>query len=187
MDFSWNLAMVVGVPGVGKTSLCKSVSRAVKCHYINYGDLMLEIAQKNNFASNDDEMFSLGIDVQEKIWKTAALQIKEINNVLVDLHGVDQSNIGYIISLPIEILVPDLIFMVNAPYEDVLKRRIDDKTKKRIIESFKTFKEHENILRNSMGISSVICGFTFFIIENNEFQECREKMIEVLTEKTVQK
>ncbi|MCC7557761.1 MAG: adenylate kinase [Methanobacteriaceae archaeon] len=181
MDFSWNIAAVVGVPGVGKTTICKSVSRAIGCHYVNYGDLMLEIAQKNNLASTDDEMFSLDINIQEKIWKTAALQIKELENVLVDLHGVDQSNIGYILSLPIEILTPDLIIIIQAPYEDVLTRRIGDKSKKRIMESFKVFKEHKNILKISMSVCSVICGCTFSIIENDDFRECQEKMIDVLT------
>ncbi|MGC9516995.1 MAG: AAA family ATPase [Methanomicrobiales archaeon] len=187
MEFWWNIACVVGVPGVGKTTVCKNVSRAIGCNYINYGDLMLEIAQENNLASTDDEMFQLDIDTQQKIWKTAAEKIKDLKNVIVDLHGVDQSVIGYILSLPIEIIKPDSIIIIKAPYEDVIKRRIGDKSKKRYMESQKIFKEHETILYTAMAVCSVICGCNFLTIENVDFQACSKRVINVLTGNNIPK
>ena len=87
----WNLAVVVGVPGVGKTSLCRRVSPSMGYHYINYGELMLEIARKLQVASTQDEMFKLTLDLQYKIWRKAAEHIKDQKEVLLDLHGLDKS------------------------------------------------------------------------------------------------
>lgn len=98
------MAAVVGVPGVGKTSLCKSAVKSLGCNYINYGDLMLEIAQDKNLADTDKEMFKLAMDLQYDIWKEAAQQISESEHILVDLHGLDQSPEGYLFSLPLEII-----------------------------------------------------------------------------------
>ncbi|MEN6293287.1 MAG: AAA family ATPase, partial [Methanobacterium sp.] len=112
MELPWNVVVVTGVPGVGKTTLCRRVSEDLGYKYINYGDLMLGIAQSRDLASTDFEMFSLDIDTQQEIWEGAALKIKDMGRVLVDLHGVDQSPSGYIISLPIEIISPDIIVVI---------------------------------------------------------------------------
>ena len=55
----WNIAALVGVPGVGKTSLCRSAARALGFRHVNYGELMLEVAMSRDLASNQEEMFKL--------------------------------------------------------------------------------------------------------------------------------
>jgi len=181
MEFSWEVAVVVGVPGVGKTSLCREVSGVLGCNYVNYGDLMLEIAQNKHLASTDPEMFSLDMDVQHEIWKTTALKIKEMSNVLVDLHGLDQSKIGYILSLPLNIISPDIIVIIEASYRNIIKRRHGDKSKGRIIEDVESVKEHMKILRTSMAVCSALVGCNFLVLKNDVFDECREKMISILS------
>jgi adenylate kinase len=180
MDLPWNTAFVVGVPGVGKTSLCKTVSQILGYNYVNYGDLMLEIAQNSKLAFTDEEMFSLGIDIQHNIWKTAAFKIKTIDNVIVDLHGLDPSNIGFILSLPIEIISPEIIVVIESFFKNVLNRRRVDKSKKRIIEDKKSFQEHVKILRVSMAICSAIIGCPFLILKNNVFKECLNQLKSLL-------
>lgn len=181
MEFVWDIAAVVGVPGVGKTSLCESVSETIRCNHINYGDLMLEIARSKRLASSDHEMFALDLDVQYCIWEDAALEIKNMGNVLVDLHGIDQSQIGYILSLPIEILSPDIIVIIESSEENILKRRHVDKSKKRVIEEIKSIREHMEMLRGSMLACSVLVGCTVAILKNNAFDECLEKMVRLLS------
>lgn len=177
----WNLAAVVGVPGVGKTSLSRRASQSLGYNYVNYGELMLQIAGQRNLAHNLDELFNLDIDLQHEIWKTAALRIKDADNVLLDLHGIDHFAVGYILSLPIEILKPDIIVVIESSYDNVLKRRQKDiLEKKRNIQDLKGFKEHKGILRISMAVCSVILGCNFLILENNDFESSLERLKEVL-------
>lgn len=172
---------MVGVPGVGKTSLCRKVSGILGCNYANYGDLMLKIAQNKRLASTDPEMFSLDMDVQHEIWKTTALKIKDMSNVLVDLHGMDPSKIGYILSLPLDILSPDIIVIIEASYQNIIKRRHGDKSKQRIIEDMESVKEHMEILKTSMAVCSALVGCNFLVLKNDIFDECVEKMTSLLS------
>ncbi|MEN4017673.1 MAG: AAA family ATPase [Methanobacterium sp.] len=179
MELPWNTVVVTGVPGVGKTSLCKKVSDDLGYNYINYGDLMLSIAESKGLASTDFQMFSLDMDVQHNIWKGAALKIKDMNRVLVDLHGVDQSSIGYIVSLPALIIEPDVIILIESSKGNILQRRSKD-SKERIIDTVKSLKEHMDILKVTMASCSAIIGCNLIILKNDDFKACLEDMKNIL-------
>ena len=179
MDLPWNVVVVTGVPGVGKTTLCRRVSEDLGYNYVNYGDLMLNIAKSKDLASTDSEMFSLDIDTQQIIWKGAALKIKDMGRVLVDLHGVDQSSIGYILSLPIEIISPDIIVVIESSKDNILGRRRKD-TKERIIDTIKSLNEHLNMLRTSMAVCSALLGCNLIVLENDDFEDCFAKLKNLL-------
>lgn len=179
MELPWNTVVVTGVPGVGKTSLCRIVSDDLGYNYINYGDLMLSIAGSRGLASTDLQMFSLNIDMQYSIWKDAALKIKDMDRVLVDLHGVDQSSIGYIVSLPVEIIEPDVIVLIESSKDNILQRRSKD-SKERIIDTARSLKEHIDILRVTMTACSAIIGCNLKILKNDDFHACLEDMKNIL-------
>jgi adenylate kinase len=175
------MAAVVGVPGVGKTSLCKSAVKSLGCNYINYGDLMLEIAHAKNLAETDKEMFALPMDLQYEIWKEAAHKISIKEHVLVDLHGLDQSPEGYLFSLPLEIICPSTIVIVEASLENILYRRINDFSKDRIKDDFRSLREHMKMLRISMSISSVLLGSTLYLLQNEEINKSKEELVNILS------
>ncbi len=181
----WNIATLVGVPGVGKTSLCRIAAGQLGFKYVNYGELMLEVAASNDLASNQDEMFDLDVDVQEFIWKTAATEIKAManvhQNILVDMHGLDKSDLGYIRSFPIETICPDIIIVVEASYDDIINRRISDKTRNRNIDDLKLLDEQMQLLRMSMMSCAVVCGAFLKFLYNDDFNRCLDELKGVLS------
>jgi adenylate kinase len=181
---NWNIAALVGVPGVGKTSLCSSTARDLGLRHVNYGELMLDVAMSNDLASNQDEMFKLEIEVQQSIWKDAALRVKEMNKfsskILLDLHGIDRSNIGYIVSLPLEIISPDIIVVLESSYESIIMRRFKDKSRARYLEDMKTMYEHMDMLRMSMIACSIIYGSHLIVLNNSDFERCLDELKDVL-------
>jgi len=182
----WNIAALVGVPGVGKTSLCRSAAGALGYRHVNYGEIMLDVAMSLDLASTQDEMFKLDIEVQQSIWKAAAIKVREMKGVsskiLLDLHGVDNSDIGYLISLPIEILSPDIIVVVESSYDNILMRRSSDKLRVRSIEGIKSVENHMKIIRMSMMACSIIFGSLLTVLDNDNFEMCLDELKDVLSE-----
>lgn len=179
----WNITALVGVPGVGKTSLCKTATGLTGLKYVNYGELMLDVAMSNDLASSQDQMFDLDLEVQEFIWKEAASKVKNMAdtaNVLVDLHGLDISNQGYIQSLPIETICPDLIIIVEASYEDIIVRRTEDLTRNRSLCDLKSLDEQVQLLRMSMMSAAVLCGAFLKILYNEDFDSCLHELVNLL-------
>lgn len=181
---NWNITALVGVPGVGKTSLGITATGQIGLRYVNYGELMLEVATSNELASSQEQMFDLELDVQEFIWQQAASKVKsmaETQDILVDLHGLDTSDQGYIQSLPIETICPDLIVIVEASYENILLRRIGDKTRNRPTVDLESFKEQVQLLRMSMMSASVICGAFLKILYNDDFDSSLNELVNLLS------
>lgn len=181
----WNLAVVVGVPGVGKTSLCREAARSKGYYYVNYGEMMLEFAEKGKIASTQEEMLKLPLNIQFEIWRKTANYIKDLtdnirdltnnrnnsNGVLVDLHGIDKSKKGYLISLPLEIIKPQIIITIESTYNRIIQHRINDTERTRNIERLKDLKQEMELLRNSMSVCSALLGSYFVVIENHDFEE----------------
>ena len=181
---NWNITALVGVPGVGKTSLCRAATGQIGLKYVNYGELMLEVATYHDLASSQDEMFDLELEVQEFIWQDAASKVKKLadtQNILVDLHGLDTSEQGYIQSLPIETICPDLIVIVEASYEDIMLRRMDDKTRNRKVVDLKTSEEQFQLLRMSMMSAAVLCGAFLKVLYNDDFDSCLNELVNLLS------
>ncbi len=181
----WNIAALVGVPGVGKTSLCRSAAGALGYRHVNYGELMLDVAMSLDLASNQDEMFELDIEVQQSIWKAAAIKVREMkgiySKILLDLHGVDNSDIGYLISLPIEIVSPDIIVVVESSYDNILMRRHSDKLRVRTIEGIKSVEEHMELLRMSMVACSIVSDSFLTVLNNDNFEISLDELKDVLS------
>lgn len=181
---NWNITALVGVPGVGKTSLSKTATGQVGIKYVNYGELMLKVATSNDLASSQGEMFHLELEVQEFIWKQAANQVRTMaknQHVLVDLHGLDISDQGYIQSLPIETFCPDLIVIVEASYEDIMLRRMGDETRNRSLVDLKSLEEQFQLLRMSMISAAVLCGAFVKILYNDDLDSSVTELVSLLS------
>ena len=145
---------------------------------------MLDVAVSKKLASNQDELFKLDLEVQQSIWKAAAIQVLEMKkistNILLDLHGIDRSDLGYIISLPIEIISPDIIIVVESSYENITMRRYSDEFRDRCLEDMKSVTEQMEMLRMSMMACSIICGSYLKVLDNDDFEKCLNELNHVL-------
>jgi adenylate kinase len=188
----WKRVAVVGLPGVGKTSLCQATAINLGYIHINFGELMLQIAQEKGLAFTISHMFQLDLDVQYCIWKKAALKIKEDQEiqreevqqaekgVLLDLHGLELINKGYLVSLPFQILPPEIIIIIESSYDNIIERRNLDPSKKRIIEDFCTIQDYMKMLRFSMSSISYILNCNLVILKNHDFRKCLYEMEAIL-------
>ncbi|MDI6819271.1 MAG: adenylate kinase [Methanothermobacter thermautotrophicus] len=161
---------VVGVPGTGKTTVCRILSGMVRHTYINYGELMLRVAGEWNLAETLEDLFKLPMDQQHLIWLEAAHRIRRLDYVLMDLHGLDRSPRGYLISLPVDIISPDIIVILESDPQSILWRRMAD-SKMRVRESLESLREHMEMLRTSMFVCSAVLGSVVSIVENHDPEE----------------
>ena len=70
------LVVLTGIPGSGSTTLLKRALEEVDYVHLNYGDIMTEIAIKENIVEDRDSLRKLPAETQKEIQAKAA---KEIN------------------------------------------------------------------------------------------------------------
>lgn len=173
------IVAVVGVPGTGKTTVCQILSRMVRHTYINYGELMLQVAGEWNLAENLEDLFNLSLDQQHLIWVEAARRIRRLDYVLMDLHGIDLSPLGYLISLPVDLITPDIIVILESEPQSIFERRLVD-SKRRVMENPGSIREHMELLRTSMFVCSAILGSLVSIVENNDPHEAALEVLRII-------
>lgn len=75
-----------------------------------------------------------------------------------------------LISLPVDIISPDIIVILESDPQSILWRRMAD-SKMRVRESLESLREHMEMLRTSMFVCSAVLGSVVSIVENHDPEE----------------
>ena len=93
------LVVLTGIPGSGSTTLLGKALDEVDYVHLNYGDIMTEIAIRDNIVDDRDALRKLPAETQKKIQAEAAKEIKqrsENDNIIVDTHCTINTPAGFL-------------------------------------------------------------------------------------------
>lgn len=159
------VVIVSGLPGVGKTTVVDKAiemlrGEGFRVGIVNYGTVMLETAKQLGWVEHRDEMRKLKVSQQLDLQKEAAKKISELSReydiLLVDTHlfistprgkwpGLSVNNLDY--------LSIAQIIVVEASPDEILKRRMSDKSRYRDIADVESLRE--DIIYNRMLAASL--------------------------------
>ncbi|AIC15627.1 adenylate kinase [Nitrososphaera viennensis] len=172
-------AIIVGIPGVGKTTVITRAAELLsqspqkrKATVVTYGTLMFEEAQKIG-VKNRDEMRRLPVEQQKKLQETAARRIAEMQDdvVIVDTHLFISTREGYYPGLPmrlITIMNPTNLIMVAADPHEIAERRKNDPTRQRDEASPEAIKNDLDFSKMMLASCSILTGAPFAIVINGD-------------------
>lgn len=171
-------AIIVGIPGVGKTTLitraAEMLNQKRKTTVVIFGTIMFEEAKKMGLR-NRDEMRRMTVEDQRRLQDLAAQRITEMKDdiVLIDTHLFINTEEGYYPGLPmrlLNIMKPTNMVMVAADPREIAERRKSDQTRQRDIASAENIQKELDISRVMVASCSILTGAPFAIIMNNDGQ-----------------
>ncbi|MDH3677925.1 MAG: adenylate kinase [Nitrosopumilus sp.] len=183
--------VVVGIPGVGKTTLINKIVEIIKNHdksveVTNFGTIMFEVAKENG-VTNRDELRKLPILEQKKIQKIAAEKLSNIKAdvIIIDTHAFIRTPEGFNPGLPyhvLQIIEPTNFISVVAKTEEIYNRRMKDETRNRDKVSISTIKKELDIQSAMMSACSVLSGSPLKHVLNSEgkLEEAASQIIKAI-------
>ncbi len=175
------VVLLLGIPGVGKTTLLQEAYSIVKqsgqaIEMVTYSDVMLKRAQDEGLVSHRDEMRRLPAAIQLRIQKEAAKEIAAMGEgqaVMVDTHALIRTGVGAFLpgvpSWVAETLKPTQVVCIEASPQEIMNRRSRDKSnRRRDLEDVEEVKLHLNLSREAALIISAQTGASLRIINNRE-------------------
>ena len=182
------VVVIAGIPGSGSTTILNKALESLDYINVNYGDVMIKIAQEEGIVEDRDSLRKLSPDIQKEIQKNAAKSIRamaEENNIIVDTHCTIKTPAGFLPGLPkwvLDELQPDTFVLIEADNDEILMRRLNDKTRTRDMEKISDIQLHQEMNRAVAMAYAVLTGATVKIIENhdNRLEEPVNDMINTL-------
>ncbi|MGB9937900.1 MAG: adenylate kinase [Methanobacterium sp.] len=182
------VVVIAGIPGSGSTTVLNKALESIDYVNVNYGDVMIKIAQEEGIVEDRDSLRKLSPNVQKEIQKNAAKSIREMSeesNIIVDTHCTIKTPAGFLPGLPkwvLDELQPDMFILIEADDEEILMRRLNDKTRSRDMEKLNEIGLHQEMNRATAMAYAVLSGATVKIIKNhdNRLEEPVEDMITTL-------
>jgi len=183
--------ILVGIPGVGKTTLLTKMVDILKDHkknvvVINYGSLMFNVAQENGLKDRD-ELRKLSVTEQQRLQKIAAETIATHNEevVIIDTHAFINSPEGYYPGLPehvLKIIKPNNFVSVSAKPEEIYNRRMKDDTRNRDKITLANIKKELDVQSGMISACAVITGSPVRLVLNGEgkVDEAADKIIKAI-------
>ena len=183
--------IIVGIPGVGKTSLVTKVVELIKqknktASVHSYGTVMLELAK--DFGVKDrDELRTLPVEKQKELQRLAAEKLASLNDdvIFVDTHAFISTNAGFYPGLPnhvIQIIEPTNFIAVTASPDEIHNRRVKDDTRNRDTISIEEIKKELAVQDAMLSSCSVLSGSPMKVIFNHEgnIEEAANNVIETI-------
>lgn len=183
--------ILVGIPGVGKTTLLTTMVEILKDHkknvvVINYGSLMFDVAKENGLTDRD-QLRKLSVSEQQRLQKIAAEKIAghEEEVVIIDTHAFINSPEGYYPGLPehvLKIIKPTNFVSVSAKPEEIYNRRMKDNTRSRDNITLANIKKELDVQSGMISACAVITGSPVRLVLNGEgkIDETADKIIRAI-------
>jgi len=171
-------AIIFGIGGVGKTSVVNEVIKAFPIERLLWGTYAVEMAKQEKIIEEYDQLRLQNTAVQKRLQlKVAKLFAEKMNsapeiNYLIETHAALKTPQGYFLGCNFEILQllkPDLIIVVTAVPEKILKRRAQDQLRTR--KDDRTIEEvtyHLNLTSWLAASFAAISGAVLLEVENKE-------------------
>jgi len=172
------IAVVFGIPGVGKSTVVNTVKERLGLVYIHPGNIMYEIALQKGVVQNVDEMRKLKLPVQQEIQSEMAKKVAEMtisqpeSSFIIDTHAIVKTPQGFFPGLRssfFEVVKPDIYFVVESDPEVILQRRQEDKNRVRNDDhGLKDILLHIDLTRDYASAYSIYSQANFAVIENKQ-------------------
>ena len=169
--------VIVGIPGVGKTSLVTKIAELIKqknktVSVHSYGTIMFEEAKKIGIK-NRDELRTLPIEKQKELQKIAAETISNLSDdvIFIDTHAFISTKAGFYPGLPnyvIQIIQPTNFIAISASPDEIHNRRMKDGTRERDPISIEDIKKELAVQDAMLSSCSVFSGSPMKVIFNHE-------------------
>ena len=169
--------VIVGIPGVGKTSLITKIAELIKqknktVSVHSYGTVMFEEAKKQGIK-NRDELRMLPIVKQQQLQKMAAEMLSNLSDdvIFIDTHAFISTKAGFYPGLPnyvIQIIQPTNFIAITASPNEIHNRRMKDETRDRDPVSIEDIKKELAVQDAMLSSCSVLSGSPMKVIFNHE-------------------
>jgi len=176
------VAIVTGIPGVGKTTVCKeaealAAQEGIKLKVLNFGDVMVEIMERSGQPLHRDRLRKMDISSQKVIQAQAAAKLAKAiesadGHVIIDTHMIIRTGTGYLPGLPkhvLDVLKPDFLVLIETDPEEIAARRTKDLAageRLRDVRVMEELKEELEFSRMVASACSVLTGAPVVIIKN---------------------
>ena len=179
------MIIVMGIPGAGKTTVLNDAVKASKFKVVNWGDRMVEIANKQNLAAGRDQIRKLPVEKQRKLQKDVAQSLAQEKGIVLDTHASINTPEGYFPGLPFDVLgllKVERLVLVEAPVDDIMRRRKSDASRTRDAQDRAKLEEQIFVNKAMACAYAAFSGAPVIFIMNRDggLQEAVEQLRKVL-------
>jgi len=166
--------VIVGVPGVGKSTVVAKANEAVAGSAVQvFGTAMFDEALRLKWVKHRDEMRKLPVEKQRKLQEAAAARISRGRGkvVFIDTHLFIRTPEGFWPGLPlrvIEPMKPTHLLLVEASAKEIVARRKNDTTRYRDEITEEEIADELKLARSFLSAASLVSGAPMAFIRNEE-------------------